>query len=773
MDTRWGRFGILAANYFAPLTFGRLYPRSLLEAWRRIDGAILLFVYGKLANSLTPEEVRAYRLVGDEPAFPASSTISDWHRQGIEELAGLFATHEQALSEALNEPSPVLSEQPLTERKRSRGAGWLVFWLTILATMLVGIGLTAAKGYRMYQRLQTVRADVEQVQGLKLAALQPEALNQGGSLLDKTDRDVAALRAEAAPWLPITRQLGWVPVHGGDLAASADLLDLAAGAAQSAKQTYKTVLPIWSALHSKSDLKAEQLTKMLLDTRPKLLEAQATLGQAKDARGRIDAERLSPGTRRLVERLDPSMSTLDESLLMALAVPGLLGGTESGPKTYLILVENEDELRPTGGLISAVGKAVVWNGQLINLSIADSYSVDDINKAYPAAPWQLQQFMNLPIMTFHDTSWFTDYPTAVRWAEYLYAYTNSYSVDGVIAIDQNFMASLLAVTGPVYVPEIQETVTVENLRAVMRAQKIPPPPEQRDPDWHRKQFMNPIAGAILSRLTSGQGISWEALLRAVMRQLDQRHMLVQLDDPVLTKLIAERGWDGAVRSDGGDFLMVVDTNVGYNKTNAVVSPSITYDVNLTDVSAPSSALVVGYMNNAKGGDQGCEERLSTLDSALAEPWYVIDRCYYDYLRVYLPAGTEYLSGTPQAVSRDEMEYLEDDIPARVDTLDEEIANIQAFGTLLVVPTGETAQMSFDFKLPTSVVQAGAAANEKLYQLRIQKQAGQGAIPLILRVHLPAGSTVKSANQKFLQSGGDLLFNLSLATDIDIQVVFQP
>ena len=69
---------------------------------------------------------------------------------------------------------------------------------------------------------------------------------------------------------------------------------------------------------------------------------------------------------------------------------GLLGGTDSGPKTYLILVENEDELRPTGGFITAVGKVVIWNGQLVDLNIADSYSVDDINKAYPAAPWQMQ-----------------------------------------------------------------------------------------------------------------------------------------------------------------------------------------------------------------------------------------------------------------------------------------------------------------------------------------------------------------------------------------------
>ena len=82
LDTRWGRFGILAANYFAPLLFGRMYPRTLREAWRRIDQAILLFVYDAPADQLKPEQVQAYRLVGDEPDLAANSTISDWHRGG-------------------------------------------------------------------------------------------------------------------------------------------------------------------------------------------------------------------------------------------------------------------------------------------------------------------------------------------------------------------------------------------------------------------------------------------------------------------------------------------------------------------------------------------------------------------------------------------------------------------------------------------------------------------------------------------------------------------
>ena len=111
LDTRWGRFGILAANYFAPLLFGRMYPHTLREAWRRIDQAILLFVYGVPADQLKPEQVQAYQLVGDEPDLAANSTISDWHRGGLQDLLDLFLNQENHLSLSLGKPSPILNEK--------------------------------------------------------------------------------------------------------------------------------------------------------------------------------------------------------------------------------------------------------------------------------------------------------------------------------------------------------------------------------------------------------------------------------------------------------------------------------------------------------------------------------------------------------------------------------------------------------------------------------------------------------------------------------------
>jgi hypothetical protein len=359
------------------------------------------------------------------------------------------------------------------------------------------------------------------------------------------------------------------------------------------------------------------------------------------------------------------------------------------------------------------------------------------------------------------------------WAEYLYTYTNSFSVNGVIAIDQHVLKTLLSVTGPIHVDEINTTVTTDNVEQTMRAQKVPPTAELQDPTWYRKHFMNPIAGAILNKVLSGKGLSWDKLLKAMMTELDQRHILVQLDDPRLSKVLADRGWDGAVTRNEGDFLMVVDTNVGYNKTNAVVSSRISYDVNLTDLTKPTSNLAVIDNNAAKGTDDQCLQMSAGTDRSQLEYWYPIDRCYYDYLRAYLPAGTSLKSSVSHGVPRDVMIMLDENVPPRVDLLEEDLQGLQGFGTLFAVKMGRSLETDLQFSLPTGIITTDPQMHDQIYQLKIQKQSGTEGTPVTLRVHLPQGSQVVSISPEgYTRVGNNLLFELGLTRDVDIRIEFR-
>ena len=438
----------------------------------------------------------------------------------------------------------------------------------------------------------------------------------------------------------------------------------------------------------------------------------------------------------IVKDVDPLLTLVQDALTIGLEFPRLMGATGDGPKTYLLLVQNEDELRPTGGFITAVGTLLIQDGQISHLDFQDSSVLENWDRPYPAAPWQLQQYMNSRVLVLGDASWFTDFPTAALYAETLYSYADPHSVDGVIAFDQQMLVEILNVTGPVELEGKSSPIDSGNVIAYMRAAKIPTPQDLATPSWSNKAFMMKIADALVSKIFSGE-IQPERLGEALWLGLNERHLLLKLDNSPLTALLERYRLDGAVRSGGGDYLMVVDTNVGFNKTNAVVESSLFYEVDISQPSTPTASLTVTHKNNA--------------DEIICKQWYKIrlpgeetypiTDCYWDYLRIYLPAGTTLLEADPQFIPANWM-IIKQDIPARVDTLDEGIEGVQAFGTLLVIPGGQSQKVGFHFKLPSGILLTQPGTDQITYHLTIQKQPGTLTDPISIHILLPMNAQLK-------------------------------
>ena len=259
------------------------------------------------------------------------------------------------------------------------------------------------------------------------------------------------------------------------------------------------------------------------------------------------------------------------------------------------------------------------------------------------------------------------------------------------------------------------------------------------------------------------------MAQVLVRALEERHLLLQFDQADLGALLAERGWDTAVRpGQEGDYLLVTDTNIGFNKTSAVVDVGLTYDVDLTDLSAPEATLTLTHSNRASsdvpcihwgGGNLTPEEK-----------WYPINRCYWTYTRVYKQAGVALLDATPHAIPGDRM-LLGKGVPARVDELEEDLAGVEGFGTLLVVAGGEALSTSFQFALPETVLLSEDETGLFSYRLHVQKQPGTLAHPLLIRLHLPNQAVLESLPAGAVVQEGNLLVERTLQTDVELEILF--
>jgi len=280
--------------------------------------------------------------------------------------------------------------------------------------------------------------------------------------------------------------------------------------------------------------------------------------------------------------------------------------------------------------------------------------------------------------------------------------------------------------------------------------------------------MGDLLGAMMSRLQADVGsVDLGRLASALRKGLAEKHMLFYVVDPVVGEMLADNGWDGALGRSDGDFLMAVDTNMGFNKVNANVETSLEYQVSIEDDESVSGRLLVTYENHS-GGPETC------IQEAVYPPTYeeMMEGCYWDYLRVYVPEGSELTQGPSLTMPEGSLRARQDGtggVP-----LDTEVGPSESgkmvYGAFFVVAPGETREMAFEYRLPSSVL---GGEDEATYRLLVQKQPGTLAVPLRVEVKLPAGSVVVSTSPEARAvNSGSVVFDSDLSQDREFEVTFR-
>ena len=167
----------------------------------------------------------------------------------------------------------------------------------------------------------------------------------------------------------------------------------------------------------------------------------------------------------MLDRYDEAYPLAQTGFELMTVAPQLLAADR--PRTYLILFQNEDELRATGGFLSAAGRMTIDAGKIISLTVEDSYAVDDFTTPYPDAPAPLRDYMGIDLWVFRDSNWSPDFPVAARQAISLYTQTRGGTIDGVIALNQRVVEALVDGLGPLVI-DGQTIANAQEMRDYMR-----------------------------------------------------------------------------------------------------------------------------------------------------------------------------------------------------------------------------------------------------------------------------------------------------------------
>jgi hypothetical protein len=639
------------------------------------------------------------------------------------------------------------------------------------ALIILGLILFLVWVVRMAQIGLSLRKHLSQAQTLAEQANSPESpdIQEACSLVHDLRGDVVALRRQAGGLIQLAPVLGWLPKIGGDLRAAPHLLNTADGLTEAGALTCDAVKPALASLGStETNLTPEQIIGLLTKEQASLKQALAATERSQAAWEQVDPGSLSPWLAGKVSKLDQGLPLLRVGLQAATVAPDLLGANE--PRTYLILVQNDDELRPTGGYISGAGVITVEQARIVKVSFLDAYHVDDyLNKPYPAPPAPLLDYMGSEIWLFRDANWSPDFPTSARQAAYFYEYgQDAPPVDGVIALNQRAVELLLVGLDKVYVPDATEPVTSANVRQFIQ-EAWNPGESNNTGEWilNRKEFIGQLAFAILQRIEDDpHSVSWVQVAKGLYQALNERHLMIFVKDADTERVLAQIGWDGSLRESTGDYLMVVDTNIGFGKVNSLISERIDQRITLNADGTASSELTLTYMHQGRREDVHCQPPPPYTAGITYEA--LIHRCYYNYLRTYVPSGSVLRAATPHPAPG-EYFILGKPIDGQAITLSDE-AGKAVFAQFFVVEYGQTLTTHFEYDLPQVVQSKDRRHN---YTLLIQKQAGTDTASISLTVVLPPGADLLVATPPSQIVNGDTLtFDLQLETDVVVEIAYK-
>lgn len=567
------------------------------------------------------------------------------------------------------------------------------------------------------------------------------------------ESDLGALQHYLAPAFVLTPHLGWVPYAGDTLKALPDMLDMAYNLSATGTMVLDVLSAFDSLMMDSSSIESPQgdmpqkLLEAIITAGPHLSAAADKVEEAVAARERFsDAELLSPLVSPF-QRLDAYLPLLDVGMKALQLIPELMGATS--PRTYLLVAQNGDELRATGGFISGIGELTISKGVLGELSFKDSYAVENWAQPHPDPPAALRKYMLADLWVTRDANWWPDYPKSARAIQEMYALNQGVSTDGVITVDMKALELVVGALEPLVLKEKGVEITAANIQEKIYEFWAPPPVEGPLPtDWRdwspevkawwgkRKDFMPMLTAAMFERMQDLSSIDPAKLAYALKRGLEEKHILLYFNDPAMQQLLAENGWDAAISPVDSDYLMVVDSNVGFNKTNAKIEQNIAYRVSLGgEPPRPLAEVTLSYSHRSK-------VRLDTCDKqAQYESTYqgMMDRCYWDYVRVYAPSGSTLLT----VEGADEYEVADQEKGKTV------------FAAYFVLAPGEHRQITFRYLLPINIL-VQVDPERVNYQLLVQKQPGTLSLPLQLLIELRPGMKVVYAKPTPIDVGHEVV-----------------
>jgi hypothetical protein len=395
-----------------------------------------------------------------------------------------------------------------------RAATWVVACISILllaAASWIGVRALMAKG--------ELEAALPIASQLRLQVSEGDAL---GAAASATSLSSHASKAASLTSDPVWRAAEVIPWVGQNLTVMRELSSTVDDVSRFGIEPLTSLagsigLSDFKPVEGRVDLQP------LLDAQPALVESSSSVNDAIARVRTIDTagtlQPLAEARQTLLDSLLEASSALTVLNKAAQLMPAMLGA--EGPRNYLVLFQNNAELRSTGGIPGAMALVQSDGG---SIALAQQASANEFPKF--SAP-----VLDLPIDTLslygdntaqhmQDVNFTPNFALSGKIAREMWNQRFGVQVDGVVSLDPVALSYLLKATGPIDLPT-GDQLTSENAVQLLLVDVYSRYQEPAEQDV----FFAAAAAAVFQRISTGN-LDPQALISALAEAGEERRVLI-------------------------------------------------------------------------------------------------------------------------------------------------------------------------------------------------------------------------------------------------------
>ncbi len=401
-----------------------------------------------------------------------------------------------------------------------------------------------------------------------------------------------------------------------------------------------------------------------------------------------------------------------------------------GKKVYLVLFQDNMEIRPGGGYISGVGLLTFENGKFLDFQLFDTYKIDKNISGKIDPPRQLKEHLGEDSWYLRDSNWSPDFRINAEQAQWFVEKGLGKKMDGTIALDWQILKNILYESGPIMPSFYGQQITGSNIdeRAIGYIQATPNSEDS-------KNFLMETTAVLFDEFKMADITKTKNMVRAVSNSLTTKNLLLSFEDKKVLDSVIENGWAGVMRGSVrdsaivkknmqntySDFLMLVEANMGINKANFYVKRNIDQNIKINADNSVEKQVNIVFNNQAQ-----------------KQSWPAGD--YKNYMRIFIPSLAK-LEGIWIGNSTIDLEKIAEE---EFDITNEYF--YKGYGFLLNVPVGNEKYLKIKYQLKDIKFEKNIAT----YQFYWQKQPGVNNVPVKLEISYP-----KNVQVSKLSPGGKL------------------